>query len=309
MNKTKTTKIILIALTSLLFLLSCFFMYNFYKCLSGFIANGFREPLKMLPLIVSYLLPVICFLFFFYDTYNKNANNTAKIIYSCIVVAIAVFCLVGIIINFSLYASNNRLGVYESLPSIIISFPYDALVINSLLILLQGYNVFAIIKPNHKISKAKLAIKQTNTVNLSKVEYLLICVLAILSFVFIGSALCCFNAIENVLYDAKYIFLALWELLIPLTALLLLVFKVEKWNISQKAKLITLFSAIVLNLVFSVLLFVFELTTPGFMIHVGKPLFMIAFSVSLPIEMLVLIVIMLISTIIHTIKIILLLKK
>ena len=83
MNKTKTTKIILIALTSLLFLLSCFFMYNFYKCLSGFIANGFREPLKMLPLIVSYLLPVICFLFFFYDTYNKNANNTAKII-TCI---------------------------------------------------------------------------------------------------------------------------------------------------------------------------------------------------------------------------------
>jgi hypothetical protein len=284
-------------------------MYNFYKCLSGFIANGFREPLKMLPLIVSYLLPVICFLFFFYDTYNKNANNTAKIIYSCIVVAIAVFCLVGIIINFNLYASNNRLGVYESLPSIIISFPYDALVINSLLILLQGYNVFAIIKPNHKISKAKLAIKQTNTVNLSKVEYLLICVLAILSFVFIGSALCCFNAIENVLYDAKYIFLTLWELLIPLTALLLLVFKVEKWNISKKAKLITLLSAIVLNLVFGILLLVFELTTPGFMIHVGKPLFMIAFSVSLPIEMLVLIAIMFISTIIHAVKIIKIIKK
>ncbi len=309
MNKTKMIKIILASLSALLFLLSCFFMYDFYKCLSGFIANGFREPLKMLPLIVSYLLPVICFLFFFYDTYNKNANNTAKIIYSCAVVAIAVFNLVGIITNFNLYASNNRLGVYESLPSIIISFPYDALVINSLLILLQGYNLFSIIKPNHKISKAKLAIKQTDTVNLNIVEYLPICILAILSFVFIGSSLCCFNAIENALYDSKYVFLALWELLIPLTSLLLIVFKVEKRNIPKKAKLITLLSAIVLNLVFGILLLVFELTTPGFIIHVGKPLFMIAFSVSLPIEMLVLIAIMLISAVIHTVKIVKIIKK
>ena len=53
------------AVTVILLLFSCFCMYDFYKCLSGFIANGFREPLVMLPMILAYFLPVFCFLFFF----------------------------------------------------------------------------------------------------------------------------------------------------------------------------------------------------------------------------------------------------
>ena len=50
--------------TVVLLLFSCFYMYDFYKCLSGFIANGFREPQVMLPMILAFLLPVLCFFVF-----------------------------------------------------------------------------------------------------------------------------------------------------------------------------------------------------------------------------------------------------
>ena len=49
---------------------------------------------------------------------------------------------------------------------------------------------------------------------------------------------------------------------------------------------------------------VFESVSPDFMIHVGKPLFMIAFSVSLPIEQLAMILIMTISSIIFAVRLV-----
>ena len=67
--KTNAKALITRGMTVLFLLYSCFYMYDFYKCLSGFIANGFREPLVMLPMILAFFLPVLCFLFFVYDFY------------------------------------------------------------------------------------------------------------------------------------------------------------------------------------------------------------------------------------------------
>ena len=63
MKKIDGKSLLVRGLTAVLLLLSCFWMYDFYKCLSGFIANGFREPLVMLPMILAYFLPVFCFLY------------------------------------------------------------------------------------------------------------------------------------------------------------------------------------------------------------------------------------------------------
>ena len=48
----------------LMFICTSLFMYGFYKSLSGFIANGFTDGIRMIAMILSYILPVICFLFF-----------------------------------------------------------------------------------------------------------------------------------------------------------------------------------------------------------------------------------------------------
>ena len=117
------------ALTAILLLFSCFYMYDFYKCLSGFIANGFREPLVMLPMILAFFLPVLCFLFFFYDFFIKAIHPIVKTAYSVLVAIYALSDLILIFNNIKLYASNNALGVYDSLPSIIIHFPYDMIVV------------------------------------------------------------------------------------------------------------------------------------------------------------------------------------
>lgn len=309
MNKTSKTTVYVI--TGVLFLLSCFFMYDFYKCLSGFIANGFREPLIMLPLILSYLAPVISFLFFFYDFYNKKIDNKlVRIVYSIFILAMTIFNFTGIISNFTLYASNNMLGAYDSLLSIIVVFPYDAIIINGLLLLLQGYNIFAIIKPDNALEKKKVEYRQNRSISIGVFEYLGLCIIAIFSFVFIAAAIGgCINAVENALYDAKYIFLMLWIFLVPLVNLSLLVYKIEKRRCKKTTKIMALSSAIGLNILFGVLVFIFERIYPDFMIYISKPLFMIAFSVSLPIEQLVMFVIMGISTIIFMIRLLLVIRK
>ena len=122
--KTIDKKHFTVRITTLVFLLfSCFYMYDFYKCLSGFIANGFREPLVMLPIILSFFLPVFSFLVFVYDFYVKALQRSVKICYSAFVIVYAIVDLILIFSNISLYASNNSLGAYNSLPSIFLHFP------------------------------------------------------------------------------------------------------------------------------------------------------------------------------------------
>ena len=124
-------------ITGVLLLLSCFWMYDFYKCLSGFIANGFREPLVMLPMILAYFLPVLCFLFFVYDVYVRPIHPAVKTVYSLFVALYATADLVLICSRWELYVSNHALGVYDALPGVILRFPFDMTVILPCLILWQ----------------------------------------------------------------------------------------------------------------------------------------------------------------------------
>ena len=287
--------------SALLLFFSCFLMYDFYKCLSGFVANGFRDADVMLTMVVSYLLPVLCFLVFFYDLYVKRIPKLAKIIYSSLVIVYASVCLFLIFSNIELYASNNALGVYKTLPFVFIGFPYDMIALEFLLIAIQAFNLYSVFKSD--IGKAVCEFKDTlygqSKVKLSLAEYILLCIPGVFVLVFFGSAFTAsFTAIENALYDFRYIYLLLWVMLIPMMNLLFLVFKPWRMNISRKSKLISLSIGIGANILFGVLLLVLELTYPDFIVHIGKPLFLIAFSVSLPIEMLIILFVMALGTVV-----------
>ena len=277
----------LIHTLSLVFLLfSCFYMYDFYKCLSGFIANGFREAGVMLPLVLSFLLPVICFLFYFYDFYVKSVHRVTKIVYSAIVFVWGAINLGFIFSNLSLYASNNRFGVYDALPSIIVHFPYDMIIVHSVLLILQVFNIFCAVKSDTPPAVFQSSLKNGEIFKLRIWEYLPFSVLAIVVFVFPGAAITAtFTSLSNAFYDFRYIFLLLWVGILPLMNLAYLVIKPEKLIKSKLASSLTLGAGILVNVIFALLLLVFELTYPDSMVHIGKPLFLIAFSVSLPIEM------------------------
>ena len=279
-------------------------MNAFYKVLSGFIANNFNDPLIMITMLIAYIVPVTCFLFYFYNYYVRRLNKIVSIVYSIIVIILSTITLVLISINIDTYISNNSLGVYQSIPSIIVCFPYDGIIISCLLIFVQLFNLYTVIKPTHKISYLKEKHYNLNSIKLSTLEYIFISVLAIIALFTVGDFVCSFNAIENVLYDGKYIFLILWVLIIPTMNLLSYVLKLEKKAHGKKRKIIYLTSLIFINILFAVLLLVFELTTPNFIVMVGKPLFPIAFSISFPVEMLVLLAIQIISIVINVVKII-----
>ena len=300
----------LYTLTALLFYCACMCMYNFYKSLSGFIANGFREPLVMVPIISTFALPALCFCVFFYAVFVRKMNKIATIIYAAIVVAAGVWNCVGLSMNAYLYASNHRLGGYDTLLNLAFGFPYDGWIYTVVLLLGQAVNLVCVFKPQSKLALAKNGFfNKQGGCALGLVEYLLVCVLAILVFVFVGAAVRAVGAFENALYDGKFIFLWLWVLIVPAMNLAYLVFKPEKRVQSKKAKAAFLGAGIGVNLLFGALIWVFEITSPSFMVHVAKPLFAIAFSVSLPIEMVGILGIMAISVVIYAVKICLILFK
>ncbi len=309
--KTSDKKILAVRLVSILFLLfSCFYMYDFYKSLSGFIANGFREPLVMLPMIIAFFLPVFSFLFFVYDYFVRALSKKAKAAYSLFVIAYAIADLVLIFLNISVYASNNSLGVYDSLPSIIIHFPYDMIVVLFAIVALNIFSAFTVFKPCARAVMLVNDTKQRGTLRLRVLEYLALCVLAIVVFVFTGSAIyATFSAFENAFYDLRYVFLLVWVMIIPMGNLVLLTVKPEKMNFRKRTKITVLSCGIAANVVFGLLFWILELTYPDFLVHIGKPLFMIAFSVSLPIEPAIIIGIMALSTLVLAIRLVLTVKS
>lgn len=298
------------SVTAALLLFACFYMYDFYKCLSGFIANGFREPLVMLPMITSFFLPVLCFLFYFYDFFVRAINPVVKAVYSVVVAIYAAADLALIINNISLYRSNNGLGVYDSLPSIILHFPYDMILVLSALFALQIFNLIAGNRPTTKAGAFWDSVKQRGTLRLRALEYVALSVMAIVVFVFTGSGIyAAFSAFENAFYDARYIYLLIWVAVIPMANLALLTWRPEKLSISKRAKITSLGALIGANLVFGLLLLVLELTYPDFIVHIGKPLFLIAFSVSLPIEPGIILGIMAIGSLIAAIRLVMVAKN
>ena len=304
--KPTTKKIRIVrAVTPVLLLLACFYSYDFYKCLSGFIANGFREPLVMLPMILAYFLPVFCFWASFYDFYVRAVHPVAKTILSVLVALYAAAELVLIVQKLPLYQSNNALGVYDALPSFGLHFPYDMLILLSCMILWQ---IFRLAVGNRQSTRAGAFLqscKQQGTLTLRVWEYVLLCILSFVVFVFTGAGICAtFTALENALYDARYLFLLLWVALIPMANLVVLAVKPQAIKTTKCTKLTVLGSLVAVNLVFGVLFLVLELTQPDFLVHVGKPLFLIAFSVSLPIEPGVILGIMALGTVIAAVRMI-----
>ena len=288
--------------TGVLLLFSCFFMYDFYKSLSGLIAGGFREPLVMLPMILAFLLPVLCFFFFFYDWYVRAIPMVVRTAYSLFVALCALADFALILSNLELYASNHALGVYDALPSVFLHFPYDMLILLPLLAALQILHLIAGNRPNTGIGARLNTLRPRGTARLHVLEYLVLCVLAIIVFIFTGAGLTAtVTAFDNLFYDPRYLFLLGWVTVIPMANLILLTFKPR-----QKA---ILGAGIAANLLFGLLFLVCELTHPDFLIHVGKPLFMITFSISLPIEPALLLGIMTVGTVILAVRLILITKK
>lgn len=308
--KTNRTILLVRIVTCIALLFSCFYMYDFYKSLSGFIANGFREPLVMLPMILAFFLPVLCFLFFFYDFYVRAIGRGVKVVYSAFVILYAIVTLVLVFSNISLYVSNNSFGAYDALPSIIIHFPYDMIVVLIALIILQIANLFVLDRKGTRAGELVGALKQRGTLHIGIVEYIILSVFAIVIFVFAGAAVyATFSAFSNAFYDPRYVFLLLWVLIVPLGDLALVALKPEKMNVSSSAKIITLGIGIIANLMFAALFVIFELTSPDFLIHIGKPLFLITFSISLPIEPCIIFGIMALATLILVIRFALLVAK
>lgn len=308
--KSNTKSLALKICTAVLLLFCCFYMYDFYKCLSGFIANGFREAQVMLPMILAFFLPVFCFLFFFYDFYVGRIKPSVKACYSVFVILYAAFVLALIYSNISLYVSNSRFGVYDALPSIIVHFPYDMIIVLTVLAVIEIFNLTVLFG---KLGRAKAYVedlKLRGTVKVGIIEYIVLSVFAVVIFVFAGAAIyAVFSAISNVFYDARYLFLVLWVLFIPMGDLLLVTLKPEKAQISRRKSLLILGSGISANIIFGVLFLVCELTSPDFMVHIGKPLFLITFSISLPIEACILLGITVASTLLLSARVLLTLKR
>ena len=284
-----------------LLLLSSFFMFDFYMCLSGFVANKFAQPLVMLPIILSFLAPVLSSLVAIYHLFVRELGRVGRIVLSS-VTALASFAVsVLTLVNIPLYVRNNFLGAYSSTLGIFL-FPYDTLIVNAAVIALSVFGIITGIKTNIIPPRVKNFATSSTKFKLCIPEYIAFSILAIVVFVFVGAGISGVGSVANALYDVRYVFLLLWVGVVPMLNLAIFVIKPERMKLPKWTRSAILSSTLFVNFLFGFLFLIFELTTPGFIIHIGKPLFMIAFSVSMPIEMIVILGIMVLGTVIISLK-------
>ena len=294
-------KILVRISTGVLLLFACFYMYDFYKCLSGFIANGFREPMVMLPMILAFFLPVLCFFVFFYGFYVRKLRRSTEVCLTVLVAVYAAAVLALILSNLGVYVSNNSLGVYDTLPSIFVHFPYDMIIILGAIFVTRIMKLKSLCTKPSRLGAAMSELNQRGSVHVGCAEYVWICVPAVFALVFTGASVCAlFNAFENVFFDIRYVFLLVWTLAVPLGNIILITLKPEKMSLKKSTKLAVLGTGIGVNLAFAALFAICELTYPDFLVHMGKPMFLIAFSVSMPIEPLIIFIIMTVGTALMT---------
>lgn len=302
-SEAKNLKILLVFLNIVLIICCSYLMYNGYKCLSGFIANDAKDGLRMLVMVTSYFLFPLSYMYFFYASYVNKPRKLFRLIAALIISIATIFNLIFISMNISSFLSNSSLGVYNALKSIVFIFPYDMIITNIVLLLLQIFNIITLFYPLNKFDELKNYFVSYGYFSFKIYEYLLLCILSIVCFVFIGDFFMSFNAIENVIYDPKYIYLMLYVLLVPVSALILFYTKIDtKLLKTKKNKIIYLSSIVGINILLTALLFIFEAIYPDFIIRIGKPLFVITFSVSLPIEIIMLLAISATTIIVSIIK-------
>lgn len=280
---------------------SSFFMFDFYMCLSGFIANKFAEPLVMLPIVVSFFVPVLASLIAIYHLFVGKLCRGGKIIFSSVMALISLLAIVLVMVNIPLYARNHVLGAYSSTLGIFL-FPYDTLIANIIVLAASVIGIISGVKNDFVPTRVKDLASSSLKFKLCVPEYVFYSVLAIVVFVFVGAGISGVGSIANALYDIRYLFLLVWVGIIPIVNLATLVIKPERFKIPKWHRTAILSSVLLFNFVVVALLFVFELTNPGFVIQIGKPVFMIAFSVSLPIEMLILLGIMAFTVLLVSLK-------
>ena len=145
----KVIKGVTLSLAGVIFMrFACFFMYDFYKCLSGFIANGFRDSGRMAPLISSYLLPVVAFFLFAWDFYARPFGKIAARVLLLAVGAWSLANLALVLSHIGYYVKNFSLGAYGGLLGV--GFPYDALAVSAAMLVLAVLGTVLIIRRKNR---------------------------------------------------------------------------------------------------------------------------------------------------------------
>lgn len=282
----------------------CICAFNSIKMGIGIIAQEFENLIVHFTMFTSYLLPIICFGFFFFNSFVKPNKKITKIIYTTVVTGLAIYNIIGLAINFSMFMANNQAGYYINLQTLGIAFPIDVLIINIFIILLQAYNIYLLVKPGAKYAYIKDAFTSYGFFKFNKIESILIGILGVATSIFIGDFFNGLNTLQNATHDGKYVFLLLLILIIPLMNLIYFLTKPSVRNIEEKTKLILYSSQTGVNILFTVLLITFVYTSPDFIAKIGKNLFPIDFTISIPIGPYVILIIALVSIVFGSINIV-----
>ena len=298
-------------LTLFLFALCCLFAWNFFRAFVAGLTDAFANAMTSIAMIGSYGLPVICFIVFFFDSFIKPNKKVSRYIYSILVILFGLANIVLLGLNFQTLYENSQAGNFSNFTTIGLTYPLDALVVNCLIVILQGINLFILIKPKAKIAFIKDAFRSYGFFKFNIVEKIFITILALITMCFIGDFFNGFLAGGNVKYDGKFIFLMMMIFIIPIMNLIYFLTKPSTKLSSQKAKTIINSCLIGVNLLFAILFIVFVFVFPDFVAHVGKPLFPFDYAVSIPLGPYILLIIIVVSTVFQTINLVknLLVKK
>ena len=284
-------------ITLALFALGCLFTFNAFRSIVGFLTNKFDYPLQSIAMITPYILPIFCFIFFFFNSFIKPNKKITRYIYTIFVIIMAIFNIIIVSIFFKDFYKNSEAGHYVNFTTIGLTFPVDVLAVNVILLLIQAFNLYILIKPNSKYAFIKDAFGNYGFFKFKMVEKVFLTIFAVFTMLFIGDFFNGFYAIDNVSYDGRYIFLMLMTFIIPLINFVYFLIKPSIRSIAKKTNTIIHSIVIGINVLFALLFAIFVGVSPEFLITVGKPLFPLDFTISIPVFPYLLLLILSISTI------------
>ena len=282
----------------------CICAFNTIKMGVGLIAQMFENMIVHFTMFSSYLLPLICFGFFFFGGFVKPNRKITKIIYTIVVAGLAIYNIVGLAINFDVFMANNQAGFYVNLQTFGISFPIDVLIINIFILLLQCFNIYLLIKPGAKYAYIKDAFCSYGFFKFNIFESIIVAILGVLTSIFIGDFFNGLNTLENASIDGKYVFLLIFILVIPLMNFVYFLTKPQSRNLQEKNKAILYGVNIGVNILLVTLFISFVFTYEDFVADIGRNLFPVDYTLSIPFGPYILLIIAIISIVYGTIHLI-----
>lgn len=280
-------------------------IYNLLKMATVYITSHYQNTIPVIGSVIMYLMPIVFYIFHIKRSKHKEFSKIGAIIYVSITSLLILTGLIMVLMSFNYFWNNNNNGNYVNFG--FLPLPIDMIIYSVIMLLLNVSLIYKIFKNSEKLNYYYELFNAYDVISYKTFNIIFSIILLLISGCYFGMFFASFNSLKNVLINANYIFL-IFAVLVPFYNVIYFTYNYFK-NKTYKSNLIYTIITISLNFLFLFIFLILELTSPNFVVQVGKPLFLIDFALSIPVGSYILVFDLLFTLIISVISLVKLIRS